>query len=474
LFYGMGIFLTYVQLKLSEENYMIGMPIALIIRIAVADYIVFAFKEVEVPVKGVTEGLVSQIVTASRGKTGTKDFLKVLNNSVPEANEIEQQSGGNIQSKQKNTARPSYVQIGSISNETPTVSHILKNNPEYSEKCWDIIFSSENRGKPFTQMREGTVVALKSGSNELVWGSMLADTAHPVQAAETDDAVNNTGVPGQEIVVGTISNENPTVSHLLHANADLNNRVWEIVHASVNNSKEFNLLRTGTQVVLNPKTMELTFHNSPAARSNTKIAETKDVDQQFVTGKMQASTLVDAVKPYIGTPYNKINCYGLIVRGLQNQGINYKGQGGIREKLIELAESHGLPRNAYFNGEGLVEKAGTKVFSKSMHNVSNASEQTNSIYSEMQPHLREGFILSFSTPTKGHTGIVSRHGDEWTYINSGLIDNNVSSGRVTRRVGEEFLEKELKNWVALAAKKKEPLTVTIGHVGQQRTTDMQG
>jgi hypothetical protein len=405
-----------------------------------------------VPLKGVTEGQVSQIITASRGKTDTKDFLKVLNNAVPEGNEVEQLSQGNNQSSQKNTDQTSYIQIGKISKETPTVSHILKNNPEYAEKCWDIIFSSENRGKPFTQMGEGTVVALKSGSNEIVWGPMLAETPRPVQTAETGNAVN-TELREQEIVVGALSNEHPTVSHLLHANAELNNRAWEIIHDPVNSSKKFNLLRPGTQVILNGKTNELTFNSPPAVRSNAQIAETKNAKPQYLPGDIQAETLVEAVKPYIGTPYDKINCYGLIVRGLQNQGINYKGQGGIRDKLVELAELHGLPRNAYFNGEG---------------------EQTKSIYSEMQPHLRKGFILSFSTPTKGHTGIVSRHGDEWTYINSGLIDNNVSSGRITRRVGEEFLEKELKNWVALAAKKKEPLTVTIGHITQQSTTDIQG
>jgi hypothetical protein len=430
-----------------------------------------------VAVNSVNEGSALQIVTASRGNESSNEFLKVFHDTTLEAKEINQHSSSGDSNIQKNTESSSLIEIGRISKETPTVSHILKNHPDYSEKCWDIIYSSENRGKPFTKMREGTVVALKPGSNELVWGSEMhisADKTHPGKLSETDNIADEKGVSAQEVVIGTLSKDKPTVSHLFQANADFDNRFWDIIHAPVNSGKKFNSLTPGTQVVLNPKTMELTFKNPPAARSNTQIAEVKNEEQNSVTAHIQAETLVDAVKPYIGTPYNKINCYGLIVRGLQNQGINYKGQGGIREKLVELAELHGLPRNAYFNGEGLVEKAGTKVFSKSMQHVSNSRELTNRIYSEMQPHLREGFILSFSTPTKGHTGIVSRHGDEWTYINSGLIDNNVSSGRVTRRVGEEFLEEELKNWVALAAKKKEPLTVTLGHVGQQRTTDLQG
>jgi hypothetical protein len=92
----------------------------------------------------------------------------------------------------------------------------------------------------------------------------------------------------------------------------------------------------------------------------------------------------------------------------------------------------------------------------------------------MAPFLSEGLILSFSTPTRGHTGIVSRQGEDWTYINSGLIDNQVSPGRVSERVGEEFLKKEIKNWFVLAADRKEPLTVTLGHLDKDQLQDIGG
>lgn len=204
------------------------------------------------------------------------------------------------------------------------------------------------------------------------------------------------------------------------------------------------------------------------------MPEIKTLEQGSDNTGIHHESLAEAVKPYIGTPYNKIDCYGLVVRGLQNQGVQYKGHGGIRERLEAMAVRNGLPGNAYFNGEGLVEKAGTRVFSKSLHNISNAREKTEELYSEITPYLQEGCILSFSTTTRGHTGIVSRQGGEWTYINSGVIDNQVFPVRISKGVGEEFLKAELDNWVVHAAHKKEPLTVTIGHVDQNQSQRSRG
>ncbi|MEN8262725.1 MAG: SPOR domain-containing protein [Nitrospirota bacterium] len=175
-------------------------------------------------------------------------------------------------------------------------------------------------------------------------------------------------------------------------------------------------------------------------------------------------SLDDAVRPFIGTSYTKINCFGLIARGLMNQGVQYHGRGGLREKLENLAEHDGLPNNAYLNGEGLVEKAGMKVFSRFISKISNVREKTDELYSEIALHLREGLILSFSTSSRGHTGIVSRRENDWTYINSGIIDNEISSGEVSKKVGEEFLKAEIKNWFDLAASRTEPLTVTLGRL----------
>ncbi len=328
--------------------------------------------EGDMSVPDITEGKSLPIINDNRRKTDPADFSKVLNNAISQPDNPGPQ----------NTNQPALIEIGRISKETPTVSHILINHPDYADKCWDIVFSSVNRGKEFTKMQEGTIVALKPGSNEVVWGK-IANIAEEKRT--------------------------PVKSDLL------------------------------TEKIITPK-------------QNTNDEEARQ------------GSLADAVKLYIGASYDAIDCYGLIVRGLKNLGIKYSGRGGLREKLEALAASKGLPANAYFNGEGLVEKAGIKVYSRAIRDISNAKAKAEEIYADMAPYLREGLILSFSTPTRGHTGVVSRHGDDWTYINSGVIDHEISAGRISKRVGEEFLKAEINNWCALAAGRNEPLILTIGHV----------
>ena len=64
--------------------------------------------------------------------------------------------------------------------------------------------------------------------------------------------------------------------------------------------------------------------------------------------------------------------------------------------------------------------------------------------------------------TRGHTGIISKADSLWTFVNSGRMDNNIREGTIKKAVGEEPLEAEIFNWLKLSAKKKEPLTITLG------------
>jgi hypothetical protein len=406
------------------------------------------------PVSGITDNSSPQPVTDSQQKNGPTGFSKVLKDAIPGFNNSETENAG----------QAPLIELGKISKETPTVSHILINHPEYAGKCWDIVFSPENRGKLFSKMREGTTVALKPGSNELIWSRDHTAADNQVKSEEQFTAQGK--IPDKKaFVIGTISRENPTVSHLFEANPHFDRRFWDIINAPVNGSKDYTSLMTGTRVELDPATMELAFVNNPPEKTGTQSANITIPEPDTNSEEEHHASLADAVKPYIGTPYNQIDCYGLVVRGLMDQGVKYNGHDGLREKLEHLAARDGRPSNAYFSGEGLVEQAGIKVYSKSIQSIPNPRGKTDEIYSEIVPYLREGMILSFSTPTRGHTGVVSRQGDNWTYINSGVIDNAVSPGRVSKGVGEEILKEEINNWCVLAAGRREPLIVTIGQVG---------
>ena len=144
------------------------------------------------------------------------------------------------------------------------------------------------------------------------------------------------------------------------------------------------------------------------------------------------------------------------------------GRGGLGEKLIKMAMRKGLPSNAYLNGEGLIKVSGSKVYSKSIIRVRDSETQARKVYKEMEPLLKKGFILSFSTPTRGHTGIVSQKNSSWTYINSGDMDHNVETPSDTKSVGEEYLMGEIENWLALAAKRDESLVITLGRLQEEK------
>jgi hypothetical protein len=181
-----------------------------------------------------------------------------------------------------------------------------------------------------------------------------------------------------------------------------------------------------------------------------------------------SSNLAEGVKPHIGKSYHHLNCYNLVVQGLKEQGVQYLGQGGLEAKLEQTARADGKASNAYLNGEGLVKIGGTEVYQQNIPVVHEAKSAAKKLYAEMEPYLQKGYVLSFSTPTRGHTGIVSRKGEDWTYINSGRLDHNTEASPVRKGVGEEYLQGELENWCVTAARHREPLQVTMGRMLEEK------
>ena len=162
-----------------------------------------------------------------------------------------------------------------------------------------------------------------------------------------------------------------------------------------------------------------------------------------------------------------MNCFELVAQGLEGAGIRYYGRNGLGERLVKMATEKGLSSNHYLTGEGLIETSGSPIYSKSIQKIRNSKTEAREVYQELKPFLHEGLILSFSTPTRGHTGIVSQRGQNWTYINSGHMDHRLE-GRTSRGVGEEFLSAEIRNWFRLAANRKESLQITVGRLDEDK------
>lgn len=409
------------------------------------------------------------------------------------------------------------ILVGKITSETQTVSELLMQHKELKKSTWNILDKKQNKNRDFTRIQPGTPIYYNTEKGILTWSTSplapspptetLASTRpHPTGDPSTQNSKKNTPPgktnpvhpadinvapaatmtkaystnkaqhfsPGNEssIGLGRLDRTNTTVSHLLINHPQLRKDAWNLLSSSVNRDKPFHRLARGTEIFLNTKNMEITWNSGETTLAVSRLAvlaapETSRLNSAAQQpGSSPAANLSEAVKPYLGTPYKEMNCYELLVKGLQHMDIPYKGRDGLYTKLTRMAQDRGMAENAYLTGEGIIEAAGSLVLSKNYPDIVNWKDQAAALMREIEPHLNSGQILSFSTDTKGHTGIVSQQKDQWTFINSGRLDNSVESNSVYRGVGEEVLNKEIRNWFKLAHAKKETLNVTLGRLEQ--------
>jgi hypothetical protein len=350
-------------------------------------------------------------------------------------------------------------------------------------------------GHPSAAAPAKTVAASGSGSFNKTLSETASALANNAQTANVrlDAAV---GGPAREVSmakpvkIGTITSKNPTVSNLLIQNPQLKKDCWNIVYAQQNRDKAYTRIPNGTDIYYDPATKELLWGDmmdkvaaGPAEVSTPtgpvmgqrRVDPPPTVPEGNLTAPAAQSEtvalnagLVDAVEPLIGKSYADMDCYELLVNGLSRMGIRYYGRDGLGRQMVAGAVDKGLPMNAYLNGEGLIRFSGSETYRKSLYKVSDPVGQARQVMDEMAAHLEKGSILSFSTESRGHTGIVSNRNGAWTYINSGVMDNPVERVAAAKGVGEESLAREIENWFQLAARKNESLVITLGKLNQNR------
>ena len=374
-----------------------------------------------------------------------------------------------------NSAQSPLIPLGRINAEAPSISHLLINNPTFRHECWEILSAKVNQGKAFTTMQPGMTVSLNPATKELVWTEPQNNSGPTVAPVATLHSAKTTA-DGQ-IVLGTIKPDTPTISHLLKSDPRFTDQAWKIIFSAANRNKPYASLQPGTVVSINPQTQELSFRPNDAqvstpqavtAAEATVPVTPAEIEETPIGQKTFAERLVGSVKSYLGQPYNKIDCYGLVIRGLEDQGVQYGGANGLFQRLEQLARKQGLAKNAYQTGEGLIEVAGHKVFDESFTRVKDTDRQSAEVMKQLEPILQEGMILSFSTRSQGHTGVIAKKDNQWTYVNSGVIDHQVNGGKVSRRVGEETLAEEIKNWFVLAKRHGTSLKVSGGLFDTQK------
>jgi hypothetical protein len=278
------------------------------------------------------------------------------------------------------------------------------------------------------------------------------------------------------VSLGTVTRQNPNVSSLLISHPVYKEECWRILFNPVNSNKPFTRIPPGTEIYLDPETREILWgrmlQTREPSRGLAESAQAQPTTEQKApdSSASLSERLVDAVEPLYGKPYREIDCYELLVKGLTNLGVRYQGAGGLGRRLMVMAKERGLPMNAFFNGEGLIAASGSRVYSKTLLQVRSPERQANELLEEIEPYLQKGQILSFSIHSRGHTGIVSRAGNTWTLINSGRMDNAVTSTGLAKGVGEESLKAEIRDWFELAKNRRESLRITLGTLNEQKLT----
>jgi hypothetical protein len=164
----------------------------------------------------------------------------------------------------------------------------------------------------------------------------------------------------------------------------------------------------------------------------------------------------------INQRHAKKNCFEFLAEVLEENGIAYYGKDGIGCHLIQKARQQDLSPNAFLTGEAVTELLSSKPVSIHIPKVDDRSFEV--LWKKLEPHLKEGAILSYSSQYFGHTGIVGRSGDKWEYINSSGSFGN----RESYRIKEEDLKAEVRGWIERAKKNHTFLSVTIGGIDAKR------
>ncbi|HMA66951.1 MAG TPA: lytic transglycosylase domain-containing protein [Desulfosalsimonadaceae bacterium] len=124
--------------------------------------------------------------------------------------------------------------------------------------------------------------------------------ARELEASLADSGSSQASGPGEKISLGTISRDNPTVSHLLVEHPEYGDDCWDIIHAGQNRDKPYTGMQCGTEVYLNPETREITWggadrnaHNAgmeQIQQSISRAADRHNLPRKLIAGVIQAES----------------------------------------------------------------------------------------------------------------------------------------------------------------------------------------
>lgn len=152
------------------------------------------------------------------------------------------------------------------------------------------------------------------------------------------------------------------------------------------------------------------------------------------------------------------DCLEFLADLLEENGIAYYGKNGVADTLIVKARNEGKNLNVYLTGEGLTRKLSSNPVTVQIKK--GGGDSFEDIWNRIIPHIQKGTILSFSSQSFGHTGIVDRVGNRWAYFNS----SGTPGKPETYKVLAEDLKLEIRSWFQRAKRQKTFLNITVGAI----------
>ncbi|MCF8106399.1 MAG: lytic transglycosylase domain-containing protein [Desulfohalobiaceae bacterium] len=81
------------------------------------------------------------------------------------------------QALERNADKAGLIELGTITANKPTVSHLLIDYAHHGPDCWEIVHSEINADKPYTRIPAGTRVFLEPDSKEIIWEGPERDSS---------------------------------------------------------------------------------------------------------------------------------------------------------------------------------------------------------------------------------------------------------------------------------------------------------
>ncbi len=165
-----------------------------------------------------------------------------------------------------------------------------------------------------------------------------------------------------------------------------------------------------------------------------------------------------AVLKKLRARYNHSDCLEFLANLLEDNGITYYGKNGLANRLMAQARIEGKNLNAYLTGEGLTQELSSQPITiKLSKDYEGSFEQ---VWGQLKPYIQAGSILSFSSKSFGHTGLVDRVDNRLVYVNA----SGAAGKPETYQVEAEDLKPEVKSWFERAKKQETFLNITIGAI----------